>query len=63
MKENARVSSAEERSSCDDRSVACPALVQPASAPADPDLARILEAWPELPAPIRRAMLAMIETT
>ncbi|MBX7104514.1 MAG: hypothetical protein K1X57_10570 [Gemmataceae bacterium] len=26
----------------------------------DPDLARILEAWPTLPEPIRRAMLALV---
>jgi hypothetical protein len=29
---------------------------------ADPDLTRILAAWPILPEPIRRAMLALIET-
>jgi hypothetical protein len=27
----------------------------------DPDLARIIDAWPTLPGPIRRAMLALIE--
>jgi len=27
----------------------------------DPDLARILDAWPTLPEPIRRAMLALAE--
>jgi hypothetical protein len=26
----------------------------------DPDLARVIEAWPTLPDPIRRAMLALI---
>jgi hypothetical protein len=26
----------------------------------DPDLARIIEAWPQLPDPIRRAVLALI---
>jgi hypothetical protein len=29
----------------------------------DPDLARILDAWPTLPEPIRRAILALAETT
>jgi hypothetical protein len=29
---------------------------------ADPDLTRILDAWPTLPEPIRRAILALIET-
>jgi len=28
--------------------------------PLDPDLARILDAWPNLPEPIRAAMLAMV---
>jgi len=28
----------------------------------DPDLARILEAWPNLPEPIRRAMLALVNS-
>jgi hypothetical protein len=28
----------------------------------DPDLTRIVGAWPTLPEPIRRAMLALIET-
>jgi hypothetical protein len=28
----------------------------------DPDLARILDAWPTLPAPIRRAILALVES-
>jgi hypothetical protein len=28
----------------------------------DPDLARIVGAWPTLPEPIRRAVLALIET-
>ena len=28
----------------------------------DPDLARILSAWPMLPVPIRRAMLALVES-
>jgi hypothetical protein len=27
---------------------------------ADPDLARVVEAWPDLPEPIRRAVLALI---
>ncbi len=29
----------------------------------DPELARILAAWPTLPEPLRRAMLAMIDAT
>jgi hypothetical protein len=33
-----------------------------APSPADPDLARIVAAWPALPEPIRRAILALIET-
>jgi hypothetical protein len=37
---------------------ACPALVQ--EGPPDPDLARIVAAWPELPEPIRRAVLALV---
>jgi len=28
----------------------------------DPDLARIFDAWPALPEPVRRAMLALAET-
>src|SRR5262245_55100539 len=28
--------------------------------PTDPDLARVVEAWPALPDPIRRAMLALV---
>lgn len=28
--------------------------------PADPDLARLVEAWPNLPEPIRRAVLALV---
>jgi hypothetical protein len=28
----------------------------------DPDLARILAAWPTLPEPIRRAVLALVES-
>jgi len=27
----------------------------------DPDLARVVEAWPRLPAHVRRAVLAMVE--
>ena len=30
--------------------------------PIDPDLSRILAAWPSLPAPIRAAMLALVGT-
>ena len=28
--------------------------------PIDPDLAKVIAAWPSLPAPIRRAILALI---
>jgi hypothetical protein len=28
--------------------------------PTDPDLARVVEAWPTLPDPIRRAMMALL---
>jgi hypothetical protein len=28
----------------------------------DPDLARVVEAWPELPSPIKAAVLALIIT-
>jgi hypothetical protein len=30
--------------------------------PTDPDLARVLDAWPTLPAPIKAAVLALIQT-
>jgi hypothetical protein len=30
--------------------------------PADPDLARVITAWPSLPEPIRRAVLLMIQS-
>jgi hypothetical protein len=34
---------------------------EPAEAPSpDPDLARVVAAWPELPAPIKAAVLALI---
>lgn len=31
------------------------------NAPADPDLARVVAAWPRLPEPMRRAILALID--
>ena len=31
--------------------------------PADPDLARVVEAWPDLPGALRRAVLALIGST
>jgi hypothetical protein len=34
--------------------------VGPKRAALDPELARIVAAWPKLPEPIRRAMLALI---
>jgi hypothetical protein len=33
-----------------------------ASAPSDPDLARLIDAWPTLPGPIRRAVLALVNS-
>jgi hypothetical protein len=42
----------------------CPALAPLTSPPADPidaDLARLVSAWPNLPAAIRRGILAMID--
>jgi hypothetical protein len=44
---------------------AAASLVAPPVAPirpVDPDLARVLNAWPDLPEPIRRAVLALVET-
>jgi hypothetical protein len=35
---------------------------EPSTAPLDPDLARVAAAWPELPKPIRRAILALVES-
>ena len=29
-------------------------------APADPDLARVVAAWPDLPEPLRRAVMALV---
>jgi hypothetical protein len=37
-----------------------PPAAPPEDPAADPDLARIVAAWPDLPEPIRRAMLAMV---
>jgi hypothetical protein len=33
-----------------------------APTPADPDLTRLVDAWPTLPPPIRAAVLALVET-
>jgi hypothetical protein len=30
--------------------------------PIDPDLARVVAAWPDLPKPIRRAVLALVDS-
>jgi hypothetical protein len=35
----------------------------PHEPPANPELSRIVAAWPELPEPIRRAMMALIESS
>jgi hypothetical protein len=35
---------------------------RPAALPADPALARVMAAWPDLPKPIRRAVLALVES-
>jgi hypothetical protein len=32
-------------------------------APADPDLNRLVDAWPTLPAPVRAAILELVEGT
>ena len=37
--------------------------VAPQSGPIDPDLACLIDAWPNLPAPIRAGILAMIRAT
>jgi hypothetical protein len=34
-----------------------------AEIPADPDLARVIDAWPDLPDHIRAAVLALVGTT
>jgi hypothetical protein len=34
----------------------------PEATPLDPDLARVAAVWPELPEPIRRAILALVES-
>jgi hypothetical protein len=36
--------------------------ISPPAGPLDPDLARILDAWPGLPDPIRRAIVALVES-
>ena len=36
--------------------------VSAASAPSDPDLARLIDAWPTLPGPVRRAVLALVNS-
>jgi len=39
-----------------------PSTAPPAIPNADPDLVRIVAAWPTLPEPIHRAMLALTES-
>jgi hypothetical protein len=67
MKEDARRTSPEQARGCGDGAGPCPVLVQngPAATPADPTdagLARVVEAWPELPAHIKAAVLALVST-
>jgi hypothetical protein len=38
-----------------------PPSIHPPAASIDSDLARVVAAWPELPAPIRRAIVAAME--
>jgi hypothetical protein len=33
------------------------------AAPADPDLARVVAAWPDLPDAIKRAVVALVDST
>jgi len=35
----------------------------PSPTPTDPELARLVEAWPKLPEAIRRGILAMVESS
>jgi hypothetical protein len=37
------------------------ARIEPQAAAIDPDLNRIVAAWPKLPNPIRRAVLALVD--
>ena len=39
-----------------------PALTPSLQLPADPELARLVDAWPTLPAHIRAAVLALVQT-
>jgi hypothetical protein len=59
MKEDAAGSSADTERTCGDPPGACPALVQQPAA--DPDLARVVVAWPSLPAAIRAVILAAVD--
>jgi hypothetical protein len=36
--------------------------ISPPAGPVDPDLVRMLDAWPGLPDPIRRAIVALVES-
>jgi len=47
-------------STTDSAPVTTPRLTKPAEN--DPDLARLVAAWPELPEVIRRAMVALVES-
>jgi hypothetical protein len=50
------------QSDCDVESSVCTPVCTE-TAKADPDLARLIDAWPSLPDPIRRAMLALVAST
>jgi hypothetical protein len=65
MKEDARGASGEQTRTCGEDAGSCPVLVQQgqqAGATADPDLARVVTAWPDLPAHIKAAVLALVGT-
>jgi hypothetical protein len=61
MKEDARGTSRERATGYGDDAGPCPVLVQ--TSPPDPDLARLVAAWPDLPPHIRAAVLALVDST
>jgi hypothetical protein len=67
MKEGAADSSAVQARGYGDGTGPCPVLVHKGpsatpAAPTDPDLARVIDAWPDLPAHLRAAFLALVGT-